>query len=514
MLATTHPNSGWTRWKPRSSAARPQIAEAAPLFAALLSLPTERYPSLQLSPQKQKEKTLEALAGQVEALARREPVLMVFEDVHWIDPTSQELLELLVPKLRGLSGPAGDDAPPRVRAAVGRAASVTTLTLNRLERRQCAQLVDKVTEGRALPPEVLDEILAHTDGVPLFVEELTKSVLESGLLREEGDRYALQGPLAALAIPTSLRDSLMARLDASAQSRNSRRSVRASDGSSPTSCSRGVSTLRPSSLETSLDRLVDAGLVTRRGSPPDATYTFKHALVQDAAYDSLLKSRRSELHARIAHVLENDFADRVTNEPEWLAHHHTQAGDLPPSDPAVAEAGTLAVGRVALQEAVAHFQKGLTLIDQLPPSAERDGIELTIREPLNAAWTGLRGWAAPEVGVNAAAILRLAESQGNAQSLLLAMWWMWTSTITQGRIADSLPWVERLLAEGSKVSISICESSDMPPPWSSISSAANWSRRASRPTGPSRSTTRSAPSGGFSSPGSTCAPSSRFMPVS
>jgi tetratricopeptide (TPR) repeat protein len=177
---------------------------------------------------------------------------------------------------------------------------------------------------------------------------------------------------------------------------------------------------------------------------------FKHALVQDAAYESLLKSRRCELHARIAQVLENDFVERVTNAPEWLAHHHTQAGHLAQAIPLWRRAGALAVGRVALKEAVAHFQKGLMLIDQLSPCGERDSLELTIREPLNAAWTGLRGWAAPEVVVNAAAILRLAESQGKAQSLLLAIWWVWSSTITQGRIADSLAWVDRLLAGGGE----------------------------------------------------------------
>jgi class 3 adenylate cyclase/tetratricopeptide (TPR) repeat protein len=427
-----------------------QIAEGAPLFAALHSLPTERYPPLHLSPQKRKEKTLEALAGRVEALARQAPVLIVVEDVHWIDPTSQELLELLVPKVGGL--PVMLVMTHRLEYVPSWAGQpgVTTLTLNRLGRRQGTQLVDTVTEGKALPPEVLDEILARTDGVPLFVEELTRSVLESGQLREDGDHYALQGPLAALAIPTSLRDLLMARLDRLGPVKELAQIGACIGREFSYELIERISMRRPELLETSFKTLVDSGLVARRDSPPAALYTFKHALVQDAAYDSLLKSRRSELHARIAQVLENDFADLVTNAPEWLAHHRTQAGHLAQAIPLWRNAGTLAVGRVALKEAVAHFQKGLMLIDQLSPSRERDSLELTIREPLNAAWTGLRGWAAPEVGLNAAAILRLAETQGNRRSLLLAMWWMWTNTITQGRIADSLPWVERLLAAGSE----------------------------------------------------------------
>jgi len=326
---------------------------------------------------------------------------------------------------------------------------VSTLTLNRLGRQEGARLVHTLTKGRALPTEVLDEILTRTDGVPLFVEELTRSVLESGLLREEGDHYALRGPLASLAIPVSLRDSLMARLDRLGPVREFAQIGACIGREFSYELLKRISTLSAESLEASLEKLVETGLVTRRDSPPDVNYAFKHALIQDAAYDSLLKSSRVELHARIAYVLEKDFADRAAKEPGWLAHHHTQAGNLATAIPLWRKAGALAVGRVALKEGVAHFQKGLMLIDQLAPSRERDSLELTIREPLNAAWTGLRGWAAPEVEVNAAAILRLAEDQVHAQSVLLAMWWVWTSTITQGRIADSSPWVERLLAEGS-----------------------------------------------------------------
>jgi tetratricopeptide (TPR) repeat protein len=203
----------------------------------------------------------------------------------------------------------------------------------------------------------------------------------------------------------------------------------------------------PEELERELEKLAEAGLVSRSEPPPRAIYRFKHALVQDAAYDSLLKSRRRELHARIAVVLETDFADRVANAPDWLAHHHTEAGHLTKAIPLWRKAGMLAMARVALKEAVAHFMKGLRLVDQMAPSPERDSLELAIREPLNAAWTGQRGWAASEVGENAKAILGLAESLGNRRSLLLAMWWAWTSTITQGRIADSRRWVDRLLAE-------------------------------------------------------------------
>ena len=425
-----------------------EIAEAAPLVAEVLSLPTTRYPALKLSPQKQKEKILDALSSQLEARARRVPVLMLFEDVHWVDPTSQELLEVLVPKIQNfplllVTTYRPEHAPPWAGQR-----GVTTLTLNRLGRPQVAQLVDKVTEGRALPPEVLAEILSHTDGVPLFVEELTKSVLESGLLSEHDGQYTLLAPLGALAIPTSLRDSLAARLDRLAPVKEIAQIGACIGREFSYDLISRVSTLTGERLEAALERLAEAGLVIRRGTPPDANYTFKHALMQDAAYDSLLKSRRSQLHAMIARVLATDFASRVAHEPEWLAHHYTQAGDVAAAVPLWRDAGELAIKRVALVEAVAHFQKGLALLNQLPPSGDRDAIELTIREKLNAAWAGLRGWAASEIDANSAAILRLATSQHNTRSLLLGLWWIWTSTITQGRIADSLPWAQRLLDEG------------------------------------------------------------------
>ena len=425
----------------------PHVEDALPLFAALLSLPAGRYAPLQFSPQKQKEKTLEALVDRVRTFALCDPIIMVFEDIHWIDPTSQDLLELLVPIVNSIPvllvmTYRPEYAPPWTGA------HLNTITLNRLNREQGAVLVESVTRGKALPAELLDEVLARTDGIPLFVEELTRSVLESGLLRDEGDHYALQGTLSALAIPLSLRDSLMARLDRLGNGKELAQIGACIGREFSFELLQPVSSLHADALDQGLEKLVDAGLVSRNGVTPNSIYVFKHALVQDAAYESLLRSRRSELHSKIADVLENQFADRVANTPEWLAYHHTQAGHLMQAIPLWQRGGTLAVGRVALKEAVAHFTKGLGLIDQLTPSHERDSLELTIREPLNAAWTGLRGWAAPEVGENAMAILRLAESRGNQRNLCLALWWLWTSTITQGRIADSQMWADRLLAEG------------------------------------------------------------------
>lgn len=424
-----------------------QVAESASLFATILSLPPHRYPALNLSPQRQKENLLQAFALQIETLARTKPVLIVFEDLHWADPTSQELLDVLVRRIPSL--PVlfiGTHRPEYVPPWTGQS-GVTGVPLSRLGRRFGTELVARVTAGRQLPPEVLEEIVARTDGVPLYVEELTKSVLESGVLRQAGDRYVLQGPLSALAIPSTLRDSLVARLDRLAPIKEIAQIGACIGREFAYELIVRVAGIDEQQLERALDRLAETGLLVRRGAPPEATYSFKHALVQDAAYDSLLKSRRTQLHAAIARALEDEFADRVANKPEWLAHHHTHAGNVAAAIPLWRMAGELALKRVALNEAVAHFQKGLALIEPLASSDERDVQELAIRDPLNAAWLGLRGWAAPEIETNTKAILRLAKAQQNDRSLLLGLWWIWTNTITQGRIADSAPWGEQLLAE-------------------------------------------------------------------
>ena len=344
-----------------------EATDRAPLLAALLSLPTDRYPALDLSPQRRKERTLDALAGEVEALGRRRPLLMIVEDVHWIDPTSEELLDLLVSRIPDLPALAVMTYRLEYSPAWVGQPTVTTLTLNRLGRDQGAQLIGMLTGGRALPSEVREEILARTDGVPLFVEEVTKSVLESGLLRAENGHYVLQGPLAELAIPASLRDSLMARLDRLGPGKAVAQIGACIGREFSHELLAHVSIDADEPLQASLDRLLEAGMVTRRDLPADTTYTFKHALVQDAAYESLLKRQRRGLHARIAQVLETEFTDRVTS-PEALAHHHPQAGHLTAAIPLWRKAGTLAVERVALQEALAHFRQGLELIDQLPPS--------------------------------------------------------------------------------------------------------------------------------------------------
>ena len=307
----------------------------------------------------QKRRTLQALVDQLAGLAAQQPVLALYEDVHWIDPSTLELLGLVIERIRQLPVLVLITFRPEFQPPWTGHAHVTTLTMSRLGRRQGADLVARVTGDKPLPAEVVEQIVARTDGVPLFVEELTKTVLESGLLADAGDRYELSGPLPPLAIPTTLHDSLMARLDRLAPVKEVAQIGAVIGREFSHELLAAVSPLSEAELGEALDQLVASELVFRRGAPPEATYSFKHALVQDAAYQSLLKSKRQQLHARIAEVLEERLPRRGETEPEVLARHLTEAGLAERAIPYWRRAGELAAGRSANVEAIAHLSKGL-----------------------------------------------------------------------------------------------------------------------------------------------------------
>src|ERR1043166_8501868 len=298
-----------------------------PLFAALLSVPLSvLYPPPALTPQRQKQKTLEALLAWLVALTGHQPVLFVVEDLHWIDPSTLEFLTLLVEQ-----GPTARilallTCRPEFQPPWGLRTHLTPMTLQRLPQSQVEVMIARVTRGKALPSAVLQHVVTKRDGVPLFVEELTKTVLESGLLRETQGHYELTGPLPPLAIPATLHDSLMARLDRLATVK-----AVAPLGAvlgSPFSYElvQAVTPLDEESLQQALARLVEAELLYQRGVPPQATYLFKHALIQEAAYQSLLRSTRQQFHQRIAQVLEARFPALVATQPELVAQHYTVAG--------------------------------------------------------------------------------------------------------------------------------------------------------------------------------------------
>jgi tetratricopeptide (TPR) repeat protein len=302
--------------------------------------------------------------------------------------------------------------------------------------------------ARRCQPEVVNRIVAHADGVPLHIEELTKSVLESGLLQDEGDRYTLLKPLPAMVIPTTLIALLNERLGRRAGVRELAQIGACIGREFSHELLAAVSPYRVEEFEAELQQLTGTGLVFRRGTLPDVTYTFKHAWCRTPPTTRCSRASGNSSTRKSRRPWRQTFPDRVANEPALLAHHHTQAGHVAEAVPLWQKAGTLAVQRVSLQEALAHLGQGLALITLLPPSPERDSLELSLREPLVVASTGLRGWAAPEVAANEAAILDLAKERGKSQSLLLGLWGMWSNTITSGRIEESLNWAERLLAEG------------------------------------------------------------------
>ena len=401
------------------------LARAAPpdedvaFLADLLSLPaSERHPLPNLSPQRKKERTLEALIRQLEGLARQQPVVMVFEDAHWIDPTSRELLDLTVERVRSLPVLLIVTFRPEFQPPWTGQPQVTMLALNRLDRRDRTALVEQIAGGKALPDEVVAQIVERTDGVPLFVEELTKSVLESGLLREEADRYVLDGALPPFAIPTSLHDSLMARLDRLASVRLVAQIGAAIGREFSYALLRAVSRLPEDELQAALARLVASELVFQRGTPPDAVYSFKHALVQDAAHGSLLRSSRQQLHAQIAEALETHSPELMDSQPELFAQHYAEAGLVEKSVAYWGKAGQRSAARSAMAEAAAQFQKGLDQLALLPDNPERQRQELEFCSALGAVLLAVKGYAAPETGHAYARARELWEQLGSPSEFL------------------------------------------------------------------------------------------------
>jgi class 3 adenylate cyclase/predicted ATPase len=428
-----------------------RLEEAVPLLAALLGIAAgDRYPALNLSPQRRKQRTLEALLEQLEGLARKKPVLTLYEDMQWVDPSTLELLEMVVERARAL--------PVLVLITVRYEFSppwtgqmhVTTLTMNRLGRRQGAAIVEGVAGGKALPAEILEQIVQRTDGIPLFVEELTKTVLESGLLQDAGDRYELAGPLPSRAIPATLHDSLMARLDRLASVKEVAQIAAVIGREFDHELLAAVAPLDTSELQGALDQLVAAELIFRRGKPPEATYWFKHGLVQDTAYSTLLKSRRHQLHARIAGILQERFPERAAAEPEIVAHHCTQAGLVDQAVSYWQQAGDLAKGRSAMTEAAVHFASAIELLSILPDTTERKRQELRLRTSQGAALIAAKGLAAPEVAGVYDRAHDLCAEVGDEQLLFAALCGQYWFRSQQGRLDKTLEIAQQVLSLAKK----------------------------------------------------------------
>ena len=401
------------------------LARAAPpdedvaLLADLVSLPaSERHLLPNLSPQRKKERTLEALIRQLDRLAHETPVVAVFEDAHWVDPTSRELLDLTVERVRRLPVVLIVTFRPEFQPPWAGEPRVSMLALNRLDRRDRAALVVQIAGRKKLPEDLVVQITERSDGVPLFVEELTKSVLESGLLREESDRYVLDRPLQPLAIPMTLHASLLARLDRLASARPVAQVGAAIGRQFPYALLHAVCRLPNDELQTALGQLVTSELVLQHGTPPDSIYSFKHALVQDAAHGSLLRNARQQLHARIAEALETDFPEIVESQPELLAQHYAEAGLVEKSIACWSKAGHRSATRSAMAEAAAQLQRGLDQLALLPDDLERQRRELEFRSALGGVLQAAKGFAAPETGRAHARARELWEQLGSPSEFL------------------------------------------------------------------------------------------------
>jgi predicted ATPase len=420
------------------------LEDAMPPLCSLLSLPLDaEYASGELPPDQQKRRTMDALQTILFRRAAQQPVLLVVEDLHWVDPTTVELLTRLVEQIHTAPILAVFTCRPDFRSPWSGNSNVTALDLTRLEPNEAAELAQRVAQGKSLPDEIVAQVVSKTDGVPLFVEELTKMLLESGMLDERGDRYELASSPLPLAIPNTLHDSLMARLDRLSTIKGLAQLGAAIGREFSYALIAAVSPWGEDVLREGLNQLVAAEFLHQRGAPPTATYRFKHALVQDAAYQSLLKSTRQQHHHRIANALESEFEEIVATQPELLAHHYTEAGLTEQAIPYWHAAGQRALQRYANNEAANHATRGLNLLGTLPDTPQRAKQELALQLVLGPSLSFVRGPQA--VGDIYARARELARQVGGTPELFPALSGLAYAQIVRGRLREARALAEEFL---------------------------------------------------------------------
>jgi class 3 adenylate cyclase/predicted ATPase len=423
------------------------LAEVVPLLAGLLSipLPAQRYAPPMWTPQQQKQQTLDTLVAWMVAEAERQPVLVAWEDLHWADPTTLELLGLVieqaptVPMLHVLT------ARPEFSPPWPPRSHITPIVLNRLERLQVEALITQRAGGKTLPAEVVHHVVAKTDGVPLYVEELTKMLLASPLLREETDQYVLTGPLRAVAIPDTLQDALMARLDQLNTAKEVAQLGAVLGREFAYELLQAIAPQDEDTLQAGLAQLVHAELLYQRGRPPRARYIFKHALIQDAAYASLLKSTRQQVHQQIAEVLEARFPASVETQPELVAQHYTAAGCAEQAVVYWQRAGQQASERSATLEAISHCTTGIELLTTLPETPAHTRQAVTLHLGLGAALQIAKGMAAPEVERAYTQARALCQQVGETPELVPVLLGLWRFYISRPQLHTARELGETLL---------------------------------------------------------------------
>jgi len=414
--------------------------------ASMLSIPHEmRYGALSMSPQKLKDATMRALVDIMEAAAQRHPSVMLFEDAHWADPSMLEVLDQLIDRVRTMPLLIALTHRPEFQSRWSQHGHVVALNLSKLTRAQSSVIVSSLSDGKLLPANLLDQILAKTDGVPLFVEELTKSILESGELIDAGDRYAYAGTTHSISIPVTLRDSLMARLDRYTPAKEIAQIGAAIGREFSHELISALTPMPQVQLEDALTQLIESGLAFRRGTPPEATYLFKHALVQDAAYDSLLKSRRQELHGKIARVIEERLPKVAETEPEVLAHHWGAAGEYVRSIEYWERAGQQAAYRCAGTEAERHLRAGIALIGALPAGPDTMRREIGLQLALGRVLMANKGWASDDLEKAYVRAHLLCRACDATTELFPVMWGLWTYYLVRGALKESSNLAQQML---------------------------------------------------------------------
>jgi class 3 adenylate cyclase/predicted ATPase len=425
------------------------LAEAVPLFASLVSLPLPEgsYPPLALSAQQQKHETQDALIAWMLEEAERQPLLTLWEDLHWADPSTLELIGLLIeqsptaPLLMVLTSRPEFVPPWPARS------HMTPITLNRLERAHSEALVARLAGDKPLPAEVVEHIVIKTDGVPLYVEELTKTILVSNILRETGERFELTGPLSSLAIPATLQESLMARLDRLPQVREVAQLGSVLGREFAYEMLSGLSTVGEVTLQEGLGQLVEAELLYQRGRPPRARYTFKHALVQDAAYQSLLRRNRQQYHQQVAELLERKFPDVVEAQPELLAHHYSEASATERAVAYWLKAGQRAARQSAHPEAIAHLRQGLAMLSDLADTPERAKQELAFQSTLGPVVMATQGYGSSEAARIYHRARELCQLVGDTEDIYPVLFGVYLLDLVRAKYQESIDVANELLEQ-------------------------------------------------------------------
>ncbi len=417
------------------------------MYAALLSIPTEaNYRLPEMAPAERRRRMMGALLAWLAAEAEAQKMLFIVEDLHWVDASTADFLGLVLEQLATLPILAVFAFRPEFIVPWPPRSHISTLALGRLGREAAQAITARVSGRKRLPSPVVEQILAKTDGIPLFVEELTKMVLGSGLLIEQDDYYQLAGALPPLAIPTTLRDSLMARLDRLGRERHVMQMAAVFGREFGFQMLQAVLGTDAEALERDLAALVRAEILYRRGLPPAATYFFKHALIHDTAYETLLKSTRQQYHARVAEVYEDRFPEAARARPEVLAQHFTLAALGKRAVPYWRAAGELAIERSGYVEAIHHFSAALDLVRALPDERGRAEIELDLSVKLGTALIVSKGPATPEAEALYRHAVEVGRSLGDSPQRFKVLHGLWYYLYSRGHISEAVETVDEMMS--------------------------------------------------------------------